>query len=195
VELSAAEWTVATSVGTSSVVAAFVTYWLKARGEERQRSAAKQALQAEIDHIEEHARGYLRIGTPRAPSWRPSTMIFPQALTRLTALGAMHRGAVAALLAYYGNVEAFSRSLDMVDEHMGTSRHQREVERALIKATLLVSAEHIQELLGEPSLNPYRRHLQKRVDVHGNRMPLDKVRRELALVPGTPFINLRSSAP
>jgi hypothetical protein len=186
--LSTEEWTVLASIASSSVVAAFLTYFFKVRAESQERSAAKQALQAEIDHIEEHARGYLRIATPRSPSWRPSTLIYPHAITRLIALGAVNAKATRSILTFYNHAHSFSRSLDMVEEVRGTAGYEREARRALIKATLLVPASHIQELLREPVLLPYLRYLQKRARVYGDRMPVDAVRRELQLVPGTPFL-------
>jgi|ERR1051325_5778244 hypothetical protein len=173
-----------------SVVATLITAYFKARSEFKQQSSMKQALLAEVDHAEEGARGYLILTSPRAPIWRPSKLLYPHAATSLMELGAVNAPTMAALLTYYDHIESFSRALDAVSEAQGDDqRFREEAGRAVMKASLLVSIEHVRDRLADPSIEAgLRQLLEDRVRTYGDEMPVDVVRHRLRMILGTPFV-------
>jgi hypothetical protein len=107
--------------GISGFVGAIVGVGLNARlqdrREQREGRAAKYAIQAEMDCAARDAKAYLEPGTVKRVGWRLSLRMYESGLPKLLEVGAIDHAGSDALVNYYQNVEAFNRSLDILEDH------------------------------------------------------------------------------
>jgi len=164
------------SIATSSVVSAFISYAFKVAGERRERAAVKAALRAEIDDAADLAEAYLKVSTPKQPIWRPSTLLYANAMTRLLGQGVLTHDAIRALIRYYRFVDDFIRALDLAADK------QEMIGAALVKATSLVSAAHLRALRADAAAAALHEKIDERLTTYGDRMPYDIVLAELGLL-------------
>lgn len=143
-------WAVLTGGLAGAVVTTFIQWWMRTAAEDKQRSAAKQAIQAEIEHAADCARGYLKPKAVSSPGWRVSTALYAHCIPTLLSLGVVNRESAKVLLDYYNQVEAFNRSLDAIADHHGAISASNEVWRARLKALLLVPAKTLNAFAETP---------------------------------------------
>jgi hypothetical protein len=130
------------------VVGGFVGFllnvWLQSTKEQREARAAKYAIQAEMDCAARDAEAYLQPRAVKRVGWRLSLRMYQSGLPKLMYVGAIERRISDALVNYYQNLEAFNRSLDLVEDHYTDGRNEpahREVDRAHLKAIEITSGD------------------------------------------------------
>jgi hypothetical protein len=183
-----------TAIGTAilggSVLAALITLGITAHREgaktEREFTAAKRAIQAELDSAAKHAHGYLKPDAIRAVGWRASTLVYESVFPKLLSLSVVTRDATDALINYYQNVESFNRSLDQIAEYKATDRENfasREAGRAILKAIPMTSSQNLRAVLALSECEPgVRAEIETKLLKYEGRTLYDVARHELSLL-------------
>lgn len=140
----------------SGTIGFFLNAWWQGSKEQREGRAAKYAIQAEMDAAARDAEAYLQPGAIKRVGWRLSDRMYESGLPKLLQAG-IKREASDALVAYHQTVEAFNRSLDLIEEHTAAGRQQlahEEVGRAHLKAIEIASSEALRALTKNPACPP-----------------------------------------
>lgn len=153
---------------------------------EEELTAAKRAIQAEMDSAAMHGSGYLQPGAVKAVGWRASTLIYESVFPKLLGLSAVTHDAADAVINYYQNVDSFNRSVDQIADHEANERREKarqEVGRADLKAMQMTSSENLRAIVALRDCDAgLRQEITSKLKKVDGRTLYDRAREHLGLI-------------